>query len=59
MGSGSSGVAALQTERRFIGIELDPVHFDNACERISDAHRQGVLFDHADTAQEQACLTLE
>jgi site-specific DNA-methyltransferase (adenine-specific) len=59
MGSGTTGVAALQTGRGFVGIELDPAHFDNACERINDAHRQGALFDHADTAQEQARLSLE
>ena len=56
MGSGTTGVAALQTSRGFVGIELDPAHFDNACERINDAHRQGALFDRADTAQEQARL---
>ncbi|WP_277187654.1 DNA methyltransferase [Caballeronia sp. BR00000012568055] len=59
MGSGTTGVAAMQTGRRFVGIELDPVHFERACERINDAHRQGALFDHADTAREQKRLTLE
>lgn len=59
MGSGSWGVAALQTGRLFVGIELDPAHFDNACERINDAYRQGMLFEHASTAQEQPRLTLE
>ena len=49
----------MQTGRRFVGIELDPAHFDNACERISDAHRQGALFEHTDTVKEQARLTLE
>jgi DNA modification methylase len=59
MGSGTTGVACIQTGRRFVGIELDPVHFDNACERINDAKRQGALFEHADNAQEQTRLTLE
>ncbi|WP_233863507.1 DNA-methyltransferase [Paraburkholderia adhaesiva] len=59
MGSGTAGVACLQTGRRFVGIELDPVHFDNACERINDAHRQGVLFAPANDAPEQVRLTLE
>lgn len=58
MGSGTTGVACIQTGRRFVGIELDPAHFENACERINDAHRQGALFDHAGTAQEQARLGL-
>jgi DNA modification methylase len=34
MGSGSTGIAALRTGRRFIGIEKDPEHFKNALERI-------------------------
>ena len=59
MGSGTTGVACIQTGRRFVGIELDPLHFESACERINDAHRQGLLFDHASEAQEQARLTLE
>lgn len=34
MGSGSTGVAALQAERRFIGIEKDAVYFGMAKRRI-------------------------
>ena len=45
MGSGSTGVAAVQMGRRFIGIERDPDYFDIACKRIEDAQRQGRLFD--------------
>ena len=36
MGSGSTGVACLNTNRRFIGIELDDKYFDMACNRISE-----------------------
>jgi len=35
MGSGSTGVAALNCERRFIGIELDPNYFAIAERRIN------------------------
>jgi site-specific DNA-methyltransferase (adenine-specific) len=44
MGSGTTGVAAVQMQRRFIGIEREPKYFDIACKRIEDAQRQGQLF---------------
>lgn len=37
MGSGSTGVAALNTNRHFIGIEKDENYFDMAVDRISKA----------------------
>jgi site-specific DNA-methyltransferase (adenine-specific) len=36
MGSGSTGVAALELDRRFIGIEMDLEYFDLAVERIKN-----------------------
>lgn len=36
MGSGTTGVAAVNLDRRFIGIEIEPAYFDIACRRISD-----------------------
>ena len=44
MGSGTTGVAAVQMGRDFIGIEREPKYFDIACRRIEDAQRQGDLF---------------
>ena len=44
MGSGSTGVAAVQMGREFIGIECDPGYFDIACRRIEQAQRQGDMF---------------
>jgi len=38
MGSGSTGVAAINTGRMFIGIEKDTEFFDIAVERIKKAH---------------------
>lgn len=37
MGSGSTGVACLNTNRRFIGIELDENYFNIAKERIENS----------------------
>tara|TARA_R100000306_G_C4381657_1_gene145189 strand:- start:2074 stop:2805 length:732 start_codon:yes stop_codon:yes gene_type:complete len=44
MGSATTGVAALNLNRKFIGIEIDPAKFDIACERIENALRQERLF---------------
>lgn len=44
LGSGTSGVAALQLGRKFIGIEKNPKWFDIACKRIEAAQRQGDMF---------------
>lgn len=48
MGSGTTGVAALQMGRKFIGIERERKYFDIACERIKQAQRQGDMFVHGD-----------
>lgn len=46
-GSGTTGVAAVQMGRKFIGIEIEPRYFEIACQRIEAAQRQGALFEHA------------
>ena len=43
MGSGTTGVACANLQRKFIGIEREPRYFDIACRRIEDAQRQGRL----------------
>jgi site-specific DNA-methyltransferase (adenine-specific) len=40
MGSGSTGVACVNTNRHFIGIELDEVYFNIAKERIEKSIRE-------------------
>ena len=40
MGSGSTGVACLQTNRNFIGIELEPKYYEIAKKRINEAKAQ-------------------
>ena len=44
MGVGSSGVAALQLDRRFTGIEIDPLYFRAAEKRIEAAAFTPELF---------------
>ncbi len=41
MGSGSTGVACVNTNRNFIGIELDENYFNIAKERIENAEKGG------------------
>ena len=40
MGSGSTGVACVNTNRKFIGIELDKKYFEIAKDRIENAYGQ-------------------
>jgi DNA modification methylase len=47
MGSGTTGVAAIQLGRKFIGIEIDPTYFEIACRRIRDVEGYSTLFDPA------------
>lgn len=42
-GSGTTGVACLQTGRRFIGVELDPTYHAIAARRLADAAAQPML----------------
>ena len=43
MGSGSTGVACVNTGRNFIGMELDPGYFEIAKQRIEEAQAQARL----------------
>lgn len=44
MGSGTTGVSCMRLGRKFIGIEIEPIYFEIACERIDAAQRQERLF---------------
>lgn len=44
MGSGTTGLACIDQDRSFIGIERDPDYFDIACRRIEAAYKQPRLF---------------
>lgn len=56
MGSGTTGVAAIQLGRKFIGIEREPKYFDIACKRIEQAVAQGQLFAPEQAKQVQEPL---
>lgn len=43
MGSGTTGVAAVRMGRKFIGIELDPDHFETAVRRITKAQESDMF----------------
>lgn len=56
MGSGTTGVAAIQLGRKFIGIEREPKYFEIACKRIEQAMAQGKLFGPEPVKQVQESL---
>jgi site-specific DNA-methyltransferase (adenine-specific)/modification methylase len=44
MGSGTTGVACMNLQRKFVGIEREQKYFDIACKRIEQAQKQERLF---------------
>lgn len=44
MGSGTTGVACVNLQRKFIGIEISEKYFNMACKRIETAYQQVPLF---------------
>ena len=62
MGSGTTGVAAINLGRKFIGIEIEPKYFEIACKRIEHATEQAKqrLFEPEPEPQpETPCLGLD
>jgi len=51
MGSGTTGVAAVQMGRKFTGIERERKYFDIACERIANAQKQVQLLPPKEPSQ--------
>lgn len=47
MGAGSTGIVAARRRHPFVGIEIEPLYFDTACGRISEALRQPDFFYEA------------
>ena len=45
MGSGTTAIACLNTERNFIGFELDKEYFEGAQDRIKERQNEISLLD--------------
>lgn len=58
MGSGTTGVACVNLDRSFIGIEREPSYFDIACRRIEEAYKQPRLFAEPAPKPVQEALSL-
>ena len=48
MGSGTTGHACVNTDRNFIGVELDKKYFDIASNRIKDAIQKRKALDKSE-----------
>jgi len=60
MGTGTTGVACVQSGRRFIGIERERHYFEVACRRIEQAAAQGQLLPAEPAGEpQQTGLALE
>jgi len=44
-GTGSTGAAAVQLKRGFVGIEIDPKHFEAAIRKVTAAIKQPMLWE--------------
>ena len=58
MGSGTTGVACVNLDRKFIGIEIDEGYFDIACKRIAEAYKQPRLFSEPQQKPQQESFPL-
>ncbi|QNP81001.1 DNA-methyltransferase [Agrobacterium tumefaciens] len=56
MGSGTTGVAALQLGRKFVGIELNEEFFEVACARLRQSLSHPDMFSHQSTERHEATL---
>ena len=52
MGSGSTGVACQNTNRDFIGMELDEKYFQIACDRLGVAQNELLAIKNANYAEQ-------
>lgn len=48
MGSGTTAIACMNTDRNYIGFELDKGYYEQSLKRIKEHTRQTDIFDHID-----------
>jgi site-specific DNA-methyltransferase (adenine-specific) len=58
MGAGSTGIAAIKLGHQFIGCEIEPIYFETACRRISEALKQPDMFIEKPKPAKQETLGL-
>ena len=58
MGSGSTGVAAVNLGKSFIGVEREPDYFDISCRRIEQAYKQPDFFIEKPAPAKQEALDI-
>ena len=59
MGSGTTAAACVATGRKFVGVELDPVHFETSCRRVEEAYRQPDMFVERPPKAHQESLSFD
>lgn len=56
MGSGTTGVAAVLSGRRFLGVEMDEVHFENAVARMQSTEGAPMMISNPRPGDDQQRL---
>jgi site-specific DNA-methyltransferase (adenine-specific)/modification methylase len=56
MGSGTTGVASIKSNNKFIGIEREQKYFDIACKRIEQASKQVDMFIQPMTQTQESLI---
>jgi site-specific DNA-methyltransferase (adenine-specific) len=54
MGSGTTGIACSRAGRKFIGIEIDPTHFDTAVARVTEELSRTALLEPVATITQRS-----
>jgi len=56
MGSGTTAIACVRSQRPFIGIEIDPEYFEIACRRVEEETKRVPLFKPPIEGEQQDML---